>query len=51
MVEQRETSKPERGVVTFKRTALNQRNEAVVECLVTQLVLRRPSTPSAVLPS
>ncbi len=51
VVEQRETSKPERGVVTFKRTAVNQRGEAVVECLVTQLVLRRPHTPSGALPS
>lgn len=43
VVEQRATSKPERGIVTFKRTAVNQRNEPVVECLVTQLVLRRPA--------
>ncbi len=43
VVEQKETSKSERGVVTFKRTAVNQRGQAVAECLVTQLVSRRPS--------
>ncbi|AOS78084.1 MULTISPECIES: MaoC/PaaZ C-terminal domain-containing protein [Hydrogenophaga] len=43
VMEQKETSKPERGVVTFKRTAVNQRGQAVVECLVTQLVMRRPA--------
>ena len=42
VAEQRETSKRERGIVVFKRTAFNQRGEAVVECMVTQLVLRRP---------
>jgi acyl dehydratase len=43
VAERRETSKPERGVVIFKRTAFNQRGQGVAECLVTQLVMRRPA--------
>jgi len=42
VMEQRETSKPERGVIIFKRTAFNQRGQAVCECFVTQLVMRQP---------
>lgn len=43
VVERRETSRPERGIVTFRRSAINQRGETVVVCHVKQLVLRRPA--------
>ncbi len=38
----RTTSKPGRGVLTFKRSAINQRGEIVVECLAHMLVAMRP---------
>jgi acyl dehydratase len=41
VIEARETSKPDRGVVTFRRTAINQHGEATVECIVKMLVQRR----------
>lgn len=41
VLEQTPTSKPDRGVVVFKRTTSNQRGEAVAESHVTLLVRRR----------
>jgi acyl dehydratase len=43
VIDARTTSKPERGIVTFRRTALTQNNEATVECIAQMLVLRRPT--------
>jgi acyl dehydratase len=42
VIEAVETSKPGRGILVFKRTAVNQRGEAVVECIAKMLVARRP---------
>lgn len=41
VVDRRETKRPDRGVVTFRRTTINQRGEAVAEAMVTILILRR----------
>lgn len=41
VIETRETSKPDRGIITFRRTAINQNNEATVECIVKMLMLKR----------
>lgn len=38
------TSKPERGVVKFKRSAINQRGEVAAVCDVAMLMQRRPAT-------
>ena len=38
----RETSKPDRGIIVHKETCWNQRNELVVESEGTHLVMRRP---------
>ncbi|MDP3137542.1 MAG: MaoC/PaaZ C-terminal domain-containing protein [Burkholderiaceae bacterium] len=38
-----ETSKPDRGIVHFKRSFMNQRNEAVQEMEVTIMYRRRPA--------
>lgn len=38
----RETSNPARGIVEFRRQAINQRNEVVCECGARMMVLRRP---------
>ncbi len=42
VVEARLTTKPGRGLLTFRRRAVNQRNEIPVECLVHMLVATRP---------
>lgn len=39
----RETSNPARGIVEFRRQAINQRNEVVCECDARMMVLRRPT--------
>lgn len=39
----RETSNPARGIVEFRRQAINQRNEVVCECDTRMMVLRRPT--------
>jgi acyl dehydratase len=39
-------SRPEAGIVVFRHTALNQRNEIVATCLRSALMYRRP-TPDA----
>lgn len=36
-------SRPQSGIVTFKHTTLNQRNEVVCECLRTALLMRKPA--------
>ena len=41
VVEARPTSRSDRGVVKFKRTAISQDGEALVECMVTMLLKRR----------
>lgn len=41
VIETRETSKPDRGIITFRRTAITQNGEATVECIVKMLVLKR----------
>jgi acyl dehydratase len=47
VIETRETSNPDRGVVTFRRTAVNQNGEATVECIVKMLVRRSLQTSAA----
>lgn len=42
VVEKRETSKPERGVVKFRESAVNQRGELVLEMYRVVLYQRRP---------
>lgn len=39
----RPTSHPARGIVEFRRTAINQRGEVVCECDVKMMVSRRPT--------
>jgi acyl dehydratase len=41
VVEQRETSRPERGIVAFMRRGINQRDEVVAEMAATCLFKRR----------
>ena len=43
VVEKKETSKPDRGVVTFQRECVNQRGEVVQEMKATLMYRRRPS--------
>lgn len=42
VVEARETSRPDRGIITFRRSAINQEGQETVECTVKMLVQRRP---------
>jgi acyl dehydratase len=42
VIESRETSKRDRGLVSFRRTATTQNGEATVECIVKMLLQRRP---------
>ncbi len=44
VIEARPTSKPGRGILTFRRDAVNQRGDIVVECLARMLVMQRPIT-------
>ncbi|CAB3790985.1 Bifunctional protein PaaZ [Paraburkholderia caffeinitolerans] len=39
----RETSNPARGIVDFRRVAINQHNEIVCECDARMMLLRRPA--------
>lgn len=39
----RETSNPARGIVDFRRLAVNQRDEVVCECDARMMLLRRPA--------
>lgn len=41
VVAARPSSKPERGIVNFRRRALNQRAQVVAECMVSMLFKRR----------
>jgi acyl dehydratase len=43
VAEKNETSKPDRGVVAFRRQVINQRGEVVVEGVWKLLVKRRPA--------
>ena len=42
VAEARATSRPERGVLSFRRRAVTQRGDTTVECLAHMLVQRRP---------
>ncbi|EKS69496.1 MULTISPECIES: MaoC/PaaZ C-terminal domain-containing protein [Caballeronia] len=44
--DRRETSNPARGIVDFRRVAVNQRGETVCECDVRMMVLRRAQNDS-----
>jgi acyl dehydratase len=41
VTEKRETSKPDRGIVILAAQMLNQRNEVVVDMILTQLMVRQ----------
>jgi acyl dehydratase len=41
VVETRAVSRPDRGVVTFRHTVLNQKDEEVMECTVKRMLRRR----------
>lgn len=41
VIETRPSSKPDRGIVKFRRSAVTQRSEVVVECIVSMLFKRR----------
>ena len=43
VIDKKETSKPDKGVITLKRTCRNQRGEAVQEMQATILYRRRPA--------
>lgn len=43
VVEKKETSKPDRGVVSFQRQCVNQRGEVVQEMKATLMFKRRPN--------
>ena len=45
IVDKRETSKPDRGIVTYRHRVLNQRNETVLEAKI-QRMIRRGAHPS-----
>ncbi len=44
IVEKKDTSRPDRGIVVHKETCLNQRDEVVAEVEVTHLIKRKPLT-------
>ncbi|MGO9450527.1 MAG: MaoC/PaaZ C-terminal domain-containing protein [Candidatus Binataceae bacterium] len=37
------TSKPDRGIVTFTHSVINQRSEEIMECIVKRMLRRRPA--------
>jgi acyl dehydratase len=43
LAERRETSKPDRGLVTTRNTVRNQSGDAVLEYLATRMLRRRPA--------
>jgi acyl dehydratase len=43
LAERRETSKPDRGLVTTRNTVRNQTGDAVLEYLATRMLRRRPA--------
>jgi acyl dehydratase len=43
VTEVRPTSKPDRGIVTFAHSIVNQRDEVIMECIVKRMLRRRPS--------
>ena len=47
ILEKRETSKPDRGLLTLRHTVRNQRNQLVFECESKVLLYRRPSRGAA----
>ena len=42
VIEKRETRQPDRGVVTFRHTVKNQRDETVMVADIKRMILRRP---------
>lgn len=42
VVDRRETSKPDRGIVTYRHTVTNQRGQVVLEATVRRMIRRRP---------
>jgi len=47
VVETRETSRPDRGIVTFRRLAINQSGQTTMECIVKMMVQRRMQEETA----
>ncbi|MFQ5826241.1 MAG: MaoC/PaaZ C-terminal domain-containing protein [Dehalococcoidia bacterium] len=45
VLDRRETSKPDRGLVTHRSTCINQRGETLVETDTTHLIMRKPGSP------
>lgn len=43
VVSRKSTSNPERGIVVFRRQALNQRDELVCDCDAIMMIARRPA--------
>jgi acyl dehydratase len=43
VIDLKETSKPERGIMVHKSKGLNQRGEVLIECEATHLMRRRPT--------
>ena len=43
VVESQPTSKPDRGIVTFAHSVVNQRNEEIMQCIVKRMLRRRPA--------
>ncbi len=44
VIDTRASSRPDRGVVTFRHTVLNQKGEEVMECAVKRMLRRRAPT-------
>lgn len=42
VMEKRETSKPDNGIIVHKESCINQKGEVLVEAMVTHLMKRRP---------
>jgi acyl dehydratase len=47
VLDKRETSKPDRGIVTYRHRILNQRAEPVMEARVQRMIRRRERAPGA----
>jgi acyl dehydratase len=45
VIDKRETSKPDRGIVTYQHRILNQRGELVLEARVQRMIRRRERAP------
>jgi acyl dehydratase len=47
VIDKRETSKPDRGIVTYQHRILNQRDEVVMEARVQRMIRRRERAPGS----